>query len=413
MLTIAYATGTTTEILPSKGIHAECIYCGEEVISKCGPINEDHFAHIPSAECDTRRFHDNKTLWHIRWQRTVDPLLPGVNIEVPIVIDGELKRADLISKSNYIIEFQHSHLPIDERINREKHYKNIIWVVHTDRRNSKTWKHPTFGVRTFFNGDDNVIRWGSFTISKERFIKTVINNPHYEDSIINTIELRQRIHANATIEYYNRKSDERNPTPYLIRSDYYAVLLYIIREFSAVEKYHAKLEADRLEAKRQAEEAAFIQAKQIREAEYSRRMRIKEATAALLKEQRQMRDPALLQALLKSEREITDTYFITERNEWVQSTEQELLSRNRVLYEARLKLEHERELEIAKQINTEITIKHTHQLTKETQERIRIDLIRANGKLEYAAEIARKKLTQLGIDYNDEATRAAYGVGTQ
>jgi hypothetical protein len=415
MLTTAYATGTTTAIFPSKGVHATCIDCKEEVISKCGPINADHFAHRPGVVCNTR-FHDNKTAWHINWQHTIEPALPGINVEVPVEKEGCIKRADLISKSNYVVEFQHSHLPKDERIEREKHYRNIIWVVHTDRKNSKTWMYPTFGVRTFFNGDDNTVHWKAlthnrklhtFSISKERFIKTVINNPYYTDSIFNTIEARQQNSLYDTIEYYNRKSDEHdtiqlNRNTYLLRSDYYVAVLYLINEFVKIEKYHAELKADRLETKRK-----YI------EQEYTRLKQIRETTAALLKEQKRIKDPALLQAIQKTELDCIEDTYITERNNWVQFTELELLKDNRARYEAKLKLEREREAEIAKQINTEIINNRINQLSKETQERIRIDLIRANGRLEYAAEIARKKLKELGIDYNDETTRVAYGVGTQ
>lgn len=414
MLTTAYATGTTTAILPSKGVHATCIDCEKEVISKCGTEVVHHFAHRPSVICNTR-FSDGKTEWHIRWQHTVIPELPGINIEVPIIEDGSIKRADIISKSNYVIEFQHSHLPKPERMEREKHYGNIIWVVHTNKKNSKTWNHHLSRARVFFNGDNNIVHWTStnrnvgcpntFTISKEKFIKTIINNPHYTDSIIDTIELRQRIHNNATIEYYNQKSDERDTSRYsyfMLRSDYYAAARYIIKEFESIERYHAQLEADRLESIRRENELASIRLNQARE-----------TAAALKKEQQQLKDPDLLQTLLKLEIESTEDCFVTERNIWVRALEFELLQENKARYEAELKLKREQEIEIAKQINTEITNNRIHQLSKETQERIRIDLIRANGKLEYAAEIARKRLKVLGIDYNDKTTRIAYGVGTQ
>jgi len=413
MLTTAYATGTTTAIFPSKGVHATCIDCGQEVISKCGPINADHFAHRPGVVCNTR-FHDNKTEWHINWQHTIDPAIPGVNVEVPIEKDGSIKRADLISKSNYVIEFQHSHLPKDERIEREKHYKNIIWVVHTDRENSKTWLYPAFGVRTFFNGDDDRGRWKSskygnglrtFGISKEKFIKVVINNPNYTSDIFHTMEIRQHNHSCDTIEYYNRKSDERDTSRYsyfMLRSDYYAAVRYIIKEFESIERYHAQLEADRLESIKRENELAYLRLKQARE-----------TAAALKKEQQQLKDPELLQKLLKLEIESTEDCFVTERNIWVRALEFELLQENKARYEAELKLKREQEIEIAKQTNIEITNNHTKQESKEQQELIRIDLIRAKGKLEYAAEIARKRLKELGIDYNDETTRARYGVGTQ
>jgi RNA binding exosome subunit len=414
MLTTAYATGTTTAIFPSKGVHATCIDCEKEVISKCGTEVVHHFAHRPGVICNTR-FHDGKTEWHVRWQRTVVPDLAGINVEVPITKDGSIKRADLISNSNYVIEFQHSHLPKPERMEREKHYGNVIWVVHTDKKNSKTWKHLLSRARVFFNGDDNIVHWVSinrnvgspntFTMQKERFIKTVINNPHYTDSIINIIELRQRIHSNATIEYYNRKSDERDTSRYsyfMLRSNYYAAAHYIIKEFETIERYHAQLESERLGSIRKQNELNYLLQKQARE----------DATT-FKKEQRQIKDPALLQTLLKLEIESTEGCFVTERNIWLRAIENELLQENKTRLEAKLKLEREREAEIAKQINTEITNNRINQLSKETQERIRIDLIRSKGKLEYAAELARKRLEELGIDYADESIRISYGVGTQ
>ena len=403
MLTTAYAKGTTTTIFPSKGTHATCIDCGGEVISKCGQINADHFAHMPGVVCNTR-FHDNKTQWHIDWQHTVEPGLPGVNVEVPIEKDGSIKRADLISKSNCVIEFQHSHLPIDERLEREKHYRNMIWVVHTDREKSKTWLYPTSGVRIFFNGNNDIIHWKrkcaqtgpeTFKIKKEKFIKVVINNQHYTNDVFTKIENRARKRVLHTSEYYLRERDERHSTglraPGLqysffcvpVMSNYYVAMCYLIKELIKLEKYHT----DRINSERQAREV-------------------------FLKDQLVMKDPSLLQALLKSELDMEEDNLITEKSEWVQNTERDLITRNRERHKAQLKVERDRELELAKQINIEIINNQTKKMSNEIQERVRIDLIRVKGNLKYAAEAARERLNRLGIDYNNETGQVIYRGGS-
>jgi len=314
MLTTAYAIGTTTAIFPSKGIHATCIDCKQEVISKCGPINADHFAHRPGVVCNTR-FHDNKTEWHINWQHTIDPAMPGVNVEVPIEKDGSIKRADLISKSNYVIEFQHSHLPKDERIEREKHYKNIIWVVHTDRENSKTWLYPTCGVKIFFNGDDDRVRWGPtkhkngsrpFRITKEKFIKLVINNPRYQDKIFQTIEQRQK-RKRESPKYYNVCYTGYDSDDSRLNPNFDVIYMHDLHPICC---------------------AFFFLNWEIFKYELSER-RNKEIQEKEAIEQRKIRDPELLQQLLKISDNIKIEENIIEHNRWVNDINQELENHNK------------------------------------------------------------------------------------
>lgn len=183
MMTTALALDKQTEIFPAKGIHGFCLTCGNEVISKCGTIVSHHFAHTIDSDCG-RNFHDHKSEWHRAWQLTVDPQTPGKTVEVIVSANKEIKRADVISNSGFIIEFQHSHLPVTEREGRENHYKNMIWVVHSDKEQSRTWKKNT-SIRVFYNGDNNTVYWYprssslKLTIQKQDFIDFVINNPFF------------------------------------------------------------------------------------------------------------------------------------------------------------------------------------------------------------------------------------------
>ena len=184
MITTAYAIDKKTQIFPSKGIHGYCLDCGKEVISKCGTIVSHHFAHVADSDCGSQ-YHDHKTEWHQSWQHSVIPALPGKNVEVTIEKDTAIKRADLISNSGFIIEFQHSPLSIIERQEREKHYGNMLWVIHTTKENSNTWRKQTKDIRLFFNGDDDTVYWYEFishkklSCSKEEFIQFFINNKFF------------------------------------------------------------------------------------------------------------------------------------------------------------------------------------------------------------------------------------------
>lgn len=220
MLT-AYAEGTQIQIFASKGVKATCPDCGEPLITKVGEIKIPHFAHKSKTECDSR-FYDGMSDWHYNWQRTINNPIPGTNIEVWIKKEEYAKRADLIAANGLIIEFQKSTLPLQERIIRENHYKNMMWVVHSDRRGSKTWKptkrtkvfdwthkpHRYYNEWTFslipvvFDLNDGqmicqlIAIEGIYqliykiNISKEHFIRTFINGRFYDSGVWHKIRER-------------------------------------------------------------------------------------------------------------------------------------------------------------------------------------------------------------------------------
>lgn len=47
---------------------------------------------------------------------------------------GEKHIADIKTNGNMVVEFQHSNISEEERISREKYYKDMIWIVDGTRR---------------------------------------------------------------------------------------------------------------------------------------------------------------------------------------------------------------------------------------------------------------------------------------
>ena len=68
------------------------------------------------------------TQWHLDWQG----YFPKEWREKVLrdEITGEYHRADVQTQQGITIEFQHSHLSIDELQSRNKFYKKWIWVVN-------------------------------------------------------------------------------------------------------------------------------------------------------------------------------------------------------------------------------------------------------------------------------------------
>ncbi|MBR1907750.1 competence protein [bacterium] len=115
---------------PNKNIKkAICPLCGEIVISKCGKIKIFHWAHKSKQNCDP--WQENETEWHRNWKNN----FPKECQEV-IMFDentGEKHIADVKTKTDIILEFQHSYINTNEQCSREKFYKNVIWIVDANK----------------------------------------------------------------------------------------------------------------------------------------------------------------------------------------------------------------------------------------------------------------------------------------
>lgn len=99
---------------------AICPLCLHGVISKCGKIKMNHWAHKLGEECDS--FKEPETFWHINWKSHFPK-------EFQEVVIGE-HRADIRTKERLIIEFQNSPLSPEEILERENYYKKMVWVLN-------------------------------------------------------------------------------------------------------------------------------------------------------------------------------------------------------------------------------------------------------------------------------------------
>jgi hypothetical protein len=113
-----------------KGLKGLCPICQQPVIAKCGKIKINHWAHTSLEHCD--KWWENETEWHRQWKNTF-PL----EWQEIVAIDektGEKHIADIKTNGSMVVEFQHSNISEEERISREKFYKNMIWIVDGTRR---------------------------------------------------------------------------------------------------------------------------------------------------------------------------------------------------------------------------------------------------------------------------------------
>lgn len=113
----------------TKGAKGNCLSCGSEVIAKCGPIKINHWAHKKISSCDP--WWEKETKWHRTWKNNYP--VDWQEISFTDEQTGEKHIADVRTSHSLIIEFQHSHLKQEERISREKFYKNMVWVVDGTR----------------------------------------------------------------------------------------------------------------------------------------------------------------------------------------------------------------------------------------------------------------------------------------
>lgn len=124
-----FALVENKKIEATKGAKGNCPCCGSEVIAKCGAIKINHWAHKKISTCDP--WWERETEWHRAWKNNY----PDDWQEISFTDEqtGEKHIADVRTSHNLIIEFQHSHIEQQERVSRERFYKNMVWVVDGTR----------------------------------------------------------------------------------------------------------------------------------------------------------------------------------------------------------------------------------------------------------------------------------------
>jgi hypothetical protein len=173
----------------TRDVKAKCPDCGATMVAKigCGKFITPHWAHPPHVLDCNERYHDAVSQWHTEWQERIENPIPGENIEVTIVKTERYKRADQVTRYNLPIEYQKSPLPYNERVLRESHYGEMIWVVHIDRVRSKVWETGVLPVPIIFDDPEtrvmHYLQKGVY-FTREQFTRTVINGKMCDEGIL-------------------------------------------------------------------------------------------------------------------------------------------------------------------------------------------------------------------------------------
>lgn len=124
-----YALINNDKVEAAKGAKGSCPICSSELIAKCGEVKINHWAHKGNRNCDP--WWENETDWHRAWK---DNFPKDWQEVVHSAENGEKHIADVKTKNDWVLEFQHSYLKPDERRSRDAFYNKLVWVVDGMRR---------------------------------------------------------------------------------------------------------------------------------------------------------------------------------------------------------------------------------------------------------------------------------------
>jgi len=112
----------------SPEVIAFCPGCSQPMMAKCGTQRVWHWAHRGNRNCDP--WWEPETMWHRSWKNHFPP---GWQEVIRRDEAGEKHIADVMTENGLVIEFQHSHLPTQEKAAREAFHRNMAWVVDGTR----------------------------------------------------------------------------------------------------------------------------------------------------------------------------------------------------------------------------------------------------------------------------------------
>ncbi len=124
------------------GLRGVCQACGLPMTPRCGQQRVHHWAHR-TANCD--KWWERETAWHRDWKNEFPQECQEIRIEGP---GGDVHIADVQTPNRTVLEFQHSHLPGDERRSREAFYGPMAWIVDGMRKGS-----DVITFRSFLSAD--------------------------------------------------------------------------------------------------------------------------------------------------------------------------------------------------------------------------------------------------------------------
>ena len=148
---ITALSASKEKIFAQTGLDGYCPICEEKLIPKCGRINIRHWSHTTFSEhCE----HERETKWHLEWKS----LFNINNVEVVVNKNDKRKLTDAKLKNGLCVEFQHSPISVDEILEREKFYGNMIWVF--DCRDAYNENRILLRRRREYSGSDLMsFRW--------------------------------------------------------------------------------------------------------------------------------------------------------------------------------------------------------------------------------------------------------------
>lgn len=120
-----WAIVNNSKVRPEPNTFGTCPSCGGKVHSKCGDVNEWHWAHYNGENCDS--WYEPESNWHLDWKMTFGK----ENAEQVIRKNGKFHRADILTVNNVVIELQNSPIKIQTVKEREDFYcERMLWLIN-------------------------------------------------------------------------------------------------------------------------------------------------------------------------------------------------------------------------------------------------------------------------------------------
>ncbi len=122
MLYAIDASGSRIPASPNQ--QAFCPGCRAGVISKCGEINQWHWAHRSGTECDL--WHEPETRWHTGWKFRF-----AENCREVVIGEhrADVKATEKHTSQSCVIELQHSPIDYEQIREREQYYGSMVWLI--------------------------------------------------------------------------------------------------------------------------------------------------------------------------------------------------------------------------------------------------------------------------------------------
>lgn len=134
-----FAIKESKRVQATPGQRAACPSCGQEVLAKCGKIVVWHWAHI-NADCDV--WSEPESAWHRSWKEMVRD-------DVTEVVMGN-HRADIVGNNGVVVELQKSSLAVEDIEEREKFYRNMIWLFDASEFQDRVHFRQRDGYISFY-----------------------------------------------------------------------------------------------------------------------------------------------------------------------------------------------------------------------------------------------------------------------